>query len=70
MKIFAVRIGDKYRIEYSFYDININQVDADFFRSEGHEEVPQVYLDDKLIGGYQELIAHIASLVGEDGELN
>ena len=61
---------DKYRIEYAFYDIDINQVDADFFRREGHRETPQVYLDGELIGGYQELIAHIASLVGEDGELN
>lgn len=61
---------DAHKLEYLFFDINIHKVDADFFKKGGHEDTPQIYLDGELIGGYDELYAHLyVNYEKEDGEM-
>lgn len=56
-------------IELAGLDNNIIKVDEDaeaykFVIAQGHKSVPQIYKDDKLIGGVTELAAYIKDLKG------
>ena len=47
-----------------FKEININEkAEAfEYIVSQGHRSMPQIYIDDKSIGGYTELLKYIDSL--------
>lgn len=45
--------------EYSYQDVSMDQALIDIFKVNGWKTVPQIFKDDKHIGGYTDLVEYL-----------
>lgn len=51
-------------IEYDYIDISEDKEAYSYIIEQGHRTVPQIYIDKRHIGGYNELLAHMTKRKG------
>ena len=56
----AKRYLEKHGFEYEEIRVDTNPEARQFLIDEGHRTMPQIYKDDQLVGGYDQLVAHRA----------
>lgn len=57
----AKEILDSKNEEYTYQDVTMDQGLMDMFKMNGWRTVPQVFYNDKHVGGYKELVKYLES---------
>lgn len=59
----AKQLLSKYNIEYTYVDLSLDEARLEQFKEQGFRTVPIIYIDDKYIGGFDELQDHLMEIL-------
>jgi len=59
----AKQLLSKYNIEYTYIDLSLDEDRLKQFKEQGFRTVPIIYIDDKYIGGFNELQDHLMEIL-------
>lgn len=59
----AKQLLSKYNIEYTYVDLSLDEARLKQFKEQGFRTVPIIYIDDKYIGGFNELQDHLMEVL-------
>lgn len=62
----AKELLESFDILYSYQDVTTDQGLIDMFKMNGWKTVPQIFEEEKYIGGYSELVKYLKKYIMED----
>lgn len=62
----AKELLESFNITYTYQDVSTDQGLIDMFKMNGWKTVPQIFEEEKYIGGYSELVKYLKKYIMED----